>query len=177
MKLSNAQEIADRLLNALSPYCERIEIAGSIRRRKPDVNDIEIVAIPNPYDIGLFASGIASILELFPVIRGQLPCKYTRRKLPDGIEADFFFAVPENWGLIYAIRTGPADFSHHVLACGWVRNGYNSVNGMLIRDGKTVSIYEESDLFRVARVPWIEPEDRCFNMAHSHSRLNNGECR
>lgn len=36
---------ADALAAALAPYCERIEIAGSIRRRKPEPSDIEIVAI------------------------------------------------------------------------------------------------------------------------------------
>lgn len=36
---------AEALVSALAPYCERIEIAGSIRRRKPEPSDIEIVAI------------------------------------------------------------------------------------------------------------------------------------
>lgn len=38
--------VAERLRDELAPYCERIEIAGSIRRRKPTVHDIEFVAIP-----------------------------------------------------------------------------------------------------------------------------------
>jgi DNA polymerase/3'-5' exonuclease PolX len=34
------------LCQRLQDYCERIEIAGSIRRKRPRVNDIDIVAIP-----------------------------------------------------------------------------------------------------------------------------------
>lgn len=38
--------IAARLLDALRPYCHRIEIAGSLRRKRDMIGDIEIVAIP-----------------------------------------------------------------------------------------------------------------------------------
>jgi DNA polymerase/3'-5' exonuclease PolX len=116
MKLREAEAIAERVRAELAPHFERIEIAGSIRRRKADVGDIEIVAIPKPYEVGLFACGIAPIVDKWPKVRGELPCKYTRRMLPEGIALDLFFATRENWGLIFAIRTGSADYSHLVLA-------------------------------------------------------------
>ena len=43
MEYNKALEIAEKTKAQLAPYCERIEIAGSIRRKKPDVGDIEIV--------------------------------------------------------------------------------------------------------------------------------------
>ena len=46
MELTKAREIADRIVVLLKPYCARVEIAGSIRRRKADVHDIEIVCLP-----------------------------------------------------------------------------------------------------------------------------------
>jgi DNA polymerase/3'-5' exonuclease PolX len=160
MQLDQATAIAERVKAQLAPHCDRIEIAGSIRRRKPDVGDIEIVAIPKPYDVGLFPSGIAPIVNAWPKVRGELPCKYTQRTLPDGIALDLFVATAENWGLIFALRTGSADYSHRVLACGWVRNGYHSVNGMLTRNGEALPVREELDLFRLAGVQWVEPEAR-----------------
>jgi DNA polymerase/3'-5' exonuclease PolX len=160
MQLDRAMEIAERVKAQLAPHCQRIEIAGSIRRRKADVGDIEIVAIPKPYDVGLFASGIATEVEHWTKVRGELPCKYTQRMLPDGIALDLFFATRHNWGLIYAIRTGSADFSHRVLACGWVRNGYKSVGGMLTCNGNPVEVREERDLFYLSGVAWVDPEDR-----------------
>lgn len=45
MKLEQALEIAEKVKALLAPHCERIEIAGSIRRKKPDVKDIEIVGL------------------------------------------------------------------------------------------------------------------------------------
>ena len=162
MKLQQAQEIADSVLDKLSPHCERIEIAGSIRRQKPDVKDIEIVAIPKPYDVGLFESGIATVVKQWPKVKGELPCKYTQRRLPDGINLDLFFARPENWGLIYAIRTGSAEFSHKQLACRWVRFGYKSQGGMLTRDGKVYPVREEGELFDMLAIDWVQPKFRYF---------------
>ena len=41
MKLEQAKEIATKLIEQLTPYCDRIIIASSIRRKKPEPNDIE----------------------------------------------------------------------------------------------------------------------------------------
>lgn len=79
MKHTEAYQIATRIKAELQPHCERIEIAGSIRRNKPEVKDIEIVAIPKPYEIGLFESGIASVVNNWQKVKGELPCKYTQR--------------------------------------------------------------------------------------------------
>ena len=160
MKYQRAREIAEGILEQLKPHCERIEIAGSIRREKSDPKDIEIVAIPKTYDVGLFESGIATIVNKWQKVKGELPCKYTQRILPEGIKVDLFFATQQNWGLIFAIRTGSAEYSHKVLACRWVRFGYKSVNGMLIRNGKKYPIREEIELFKMLGLKWVEPRFR-----------------
>ncbi len=56
MQHAQALAIANALIERLSPACERLEIAGSVRRGKPDVGDLELVAIPRfvPEQIGLF---------------------------------------------------------------------------------------------------------------------------
>lgn len=46
MPLAPARRLAESLVVKLAPACERIEIAGSIRRGADHVGDIEIVAIP-----------------------------------------------------------------------------------------------------------------------------------
>lgn len=160
MILHEALEIAERVKNMLSPHCERIEIAGSIRRRKPQVKDIEIVAIPKPYEVGLFESGIATVINQWQKVKGELPCKYTQRILPEGIKLDIFFAQPSNWGLIFAIRTGSAEYSHKVLATGWSKREYYGKEGHLYKGGIRYDIPEEIDLFKRIGLPYAEPEFR-----------------
>ncbi len=163
MRYENAIVIANRTLCELSPYCERVEIAGSIRRKKAEVKDIEIVAIPKPYEHGLFENGLAAIVNQWEKVKGEMiygKVKYTQRVLPTGIKLDLFFAQPGNWGLIYAIRTGSADYSHRILASGWVKRGYKSIEGYIHSGDRRIETPEEEDLFKIANVRWTEPKYR-----------------
>ena len=161
-----AKAIADDLVTLLAPHCIRISIAGSIRRGKAIVGDVEIVAIPKPYQSGLFEDGIASIVNQWTKVKGELEygqCKYTQRILPSGIKLDLFFAEPSNWGLILAIRTGSSEYSHKVLARAWVARGYHSIEGQLTNRGKVYEVREEQDLFDRLSIPYLEPKFRNSN--------------
>lgn len=163
MIYAEAYKIATEVLEQLKPFCYRVEIGGSIRRKKPEVKDVEIIAIPMVYDTGLFESGIATVVNKWEKVKGELEwgkCKYTQRILPSGIKLDLFFATPTNFGLIYAIRTGSAEYSHQVLANGWVKRGYKSEDGMLMKNGMKIDIPEEQDLFNRIGLPYVEPEFR-----------------
>jgi DNA polymerase/3'-5' exonuclease PolX len=163
VSLVDARKIAWKVLEELSPHCSRIEIAGSIRRQKTDIGDIEIVAIPLPYNIGLMEDGLAKVVNKWEKIKGELKfgeSKYTQRILPEGMTLDLFFAKEDNWGYTLALRTGSADYSHKVLASGWVRRGFKSIDGYLWKDGKRYEVKEEKDLFDIVGIPYTEPEKR-----------------
>ena len=154
MKIDEAKKIAKKYLNLLKPYCWRIEIAGSIRREKSEVKDIEIVAIP------LDLVGFSTEVNELEKVKGNPTGKYTQRILPEGIKLDLFMANIRNWGLIFAIRTGSARYSHEILACGWVKRGYKSINGMLTKNGREIEVREEKDLFNLIGVAYIQPNQR-----------------
>ncbi|MGB2580504.1 MAG: hypothetical protein WBC83_02315 [Minisyncoccia bacterium] len=165
---AEAYSIALAVLEELRPHCSRIEIAGSIRRKKKSIGDIEIVAIPKPYITGATESGLALVVNKWQKAKGNMEygkTKYTQRILPEGIKLDLFFADETNWGLIFAMRTGSADFSHKVLADGWSRRGFKSVGGYITRDGEKIDVREEIDLFRIAGVLYKEPEERNLELA------------
>lgn len=166
---SEARAIADSILAELSPHCDRIEIAGSIRRKCAMIGDVEIVAIPKPYDVGLFETGIATVVERWEFVKGTLPCKYTQRIHPSGMKVDLFFAIPDNWGLILAMRTGSADYSHHVLARRWVAAGYKSVDGMLTSGAVAIPIREELELFSRCGMAFAAPEERDLHLPKEES--------
>ena len=154
MEYKKALEIAEKVKQELKPYCDRIEIAGSIRRKKPEVKDIEIVAISNNrFQLGL-------VVDKWRKIKGNVGGKYLQRELPEGINLDLFFATEKNWGLIFAIRTGSAEFSHKVLAIGWVKAGYKSIDGILTKNNVQIGVREEVDLFNLIGISYIFPERR-----------------
>ncbi len=167
MKLKDAQHIAEKYKAILSPFCDRIEIAGSIRRKMKRVKDIEIVAIPKEvpkqdmFDVAMIRSPeFCKIVERWPRIKGRPAGKYTQRELPEGIRLDLFMVTVKNWGLQLAIRTGPANYSHHVLGNRWVRKGYKSREGMLTWRYEPIPVREEEDLFDLLGLKWVEPENR-----------------
>ena len=134
--LKIAEPVAERLVEQLRPYCERIKIAGSIRRRKWDVGDIELLCIPKyrreTVPVDLFSTNHEDIdeldeyLTLFSTSEPQA-LFYKRRKSTrhlagfglknklmvdreSGIPVDVFTTDSRNWGMALMVRTGPADF-------------------------------------------------------------------
>jgi len=158
-ELKRARQIAEKYLNLLKPFCSRIEIAGSIRREKPEVKDIEIVCIP--FDV----EGFVALVKQWPKVKGEPTGKYTQRRLPEGIILDLFMAEERNWGLQMVIRTGPAEFNrswlYHAkekgLRCegGFLRDYRESG-----RNGQMVECREEKDLFRLIGMNYIAPKYR-----------------
>jgi DNA polymerase/3'-5' exonuclease PolX len=147
--LTEARAIAERVVELLAPHCERLAIAGSIRREKALVGDIEIVAIPQPYEIDMFASGLAPIVNGWRKLKGDLQynkCKYTQRLLPEGIKLDLFFATNRNWGWIMALRTGSADFARYKLLRGLKDAGYEASEGVIWANGQECWITEEEEI-------------------------------
>lgn len=154
----------------LSPHCERIQIAGSIRRERPYVGDIEIVCIPKmdiyPTNGGedlelrskLFEK---TVLSLGKITKGKPSNgRHVTIWLKEEIQVDLFITFPDIWGLMLAIRTGSADFSHNVLANKWVTLGYKSKAGVLSKNQTNFYIREETDLFRLLNMVYIHPKYR-----------------
>lgn len=98
MELEKAKTIANTVVKALEPYCERIEVAGSIRRRKAEVKDIDLVLIPKDrwnLDLALLRMGNY-------IMSGK---KIARVEM-DSISLDVYFATEETWATLLLIRTG-----------------------------------------------------------------------
>jgi DNA polymerase/3'-5' exonuclease PolX len=160
--LEEAQHIVVGAMLQLEPHCEVISLAGSIRRERPTIGDGEIVCVPKPYEATpLFASGLATVVNQWKKVRGELPCRYTQRILPEGMKLDLFMVHPDGYGLQRAIRTGSAEWCRTVLAPAWVRAGYHSEGGLLrCADGTVVPARTEPELFRLIGLRWVDPRDR-----------------
>jgi len=88
------------------------------------------------------------------------PSWYNDGDNKNGETIDMFVAHPDNWGYIFAIRTGSAEYSHNTLANGWVKKGFKGENGFLTKNGVIVPVKEETDLFKLIGVEYVEPKDR-----------------
>jgi DNA polymerase/3'-5' exonuclease PolX len=156
--------------------CDRIQVAGSVRRRKEVVGDIEMVAIPRYAPAGLFGDCTASLLwerlhasDAYRFTKGdRADGRYYQLTLPmyAGMQLDLFLAQPDNWGLTLLVRTGRAAFSTAMLARwkrlqGIGRDQPGSVDGRLVtRDGRVVPTPEEETVFQLLGMQAVPPERR-----------------
>lgn len=170
MKWIIAAYHAELIHVALMPYCVRCEVAGSVRRHAPSTNNIELVCIPRANTMQTLFGDAETVRDprwikaakgIGRLLKGSLSTGHYIQFDRDGIQVDLFLATPENFGLIFAMRTGPAQYSHHVLASNWVRRGYRSVDGQLIRHGhQRVPVPDEQTLFSLIGLPYQEPQKR-----------------
>lgn len=146
---ADAIAVARELVGLLQPCCSRLLVAGSLRRRKAEVGDVELLYIPNqvtgadPND--LFARPIqhnAVDLALGRLLdKGRMYRRLNKLGRPawgpenklavhsaSGIPVDLFAAHPTNWWNLTVCRTGGRqnneDICNAAIARGWKWNPY-----------------------------------------------------
>jgi DNA polymerase/3'-5' exonuclease PolX len=160
MEIRKASMIASQYIDLIQPYTSRIEIAGSVRRRKPEVHDLELVAIVEDLanlDFKLTWEHGARL------IKGG--GKYRQYALREEINLDLFLvSPPAQWGVIMLIRTGPAEFSQ---MCVTQRNKGGLLPSFAsVRDGAVwnpvniLPMPEEIDFLNFLELGWIDPWER-----------------
>lgn len=162
MELKRAQDISQEIVQKLKPYCSQIEVAGSIRRKKPFVHDIDIVLIPANQGqlllalraLGQIKSGAGKLLRI------DIPTSF------GGCSVDFYIATPETWATLLLIRTGSKE--HNIKLCSLARQ-----KGMILHaDGsglfkmppgisvKRMAGDTEESIFQALGLTYKKPEER-----------------
>lgn len=189
--LANTVGIA--LIDLLAPHCEMFfasasgtsyplcQIAGSLRRKKSEVGDIEIVYVSKIVPVmkpGEMFHSDGSAADIF--INELLGSKIEKRLSIDGkptwgplnklavhkatgIPIDFFATTREDWFRTLVIRTGPKDFNIRLIMEADKRgkkiHAYG--NGVTeVSTGEIVPVASEKDFLALAGIPWTEPQDR-----------------
>jgi DNA polymerase/3'-5' exonuclease PolX len=110
MKLEYAEQVAKDIVALLEAHCERIVVAGSIRRCRPDVNDIDLVLIPKDafaFNLRLLELQKDGLLQPMVKKDGKTATGgKIRSYVFKGAQIDFNFATPQTWGTLLLVRTG-----------------------------------------------------------------------
>jgi DNA polymerase/3'-5' exonuclease PolX len=190
--LSEAFQIAENIVKLLKPHCEKIDIAGSIRRKKSEVKDIEIVCLPKLVALKdmfgynqriIKTQSFTKIVdnELGKVIKGNSDGKMMVIDL-GMIKLDLFMPDVNDYYRQLAIRTGCAEFSHNVIAKGWIKIGWCGTDKGLRKIADCIEIktpdgkskwkciaenpelppvwQSEKEFFEWLGIKYVEPEER-----------------
>lgn len=180
--LADAQVIAAELIAHLGDFAEKIEIAGSIRRKKAQVGDIELLYIPimgeqdsgdllgtlepiNYFDLALNTLEEAGILERRINIKGSETFgekNKLMRHVESGIPVDFFATNEASWHNYLVCRTGGAESNKAIATAALQRgikwNPYGA--GFTKKDGGIIPVYAESQAFTFVGLPYLQPDER-----------------
>jgi DNA polymerase/3'-5' exonuclease PolX len=183
-----AAKAAKSLIDVLARSCQRIEVAGSLRRKAVMVGDIELVAIPTPTlnlldeptRITMLDHALTDLAVPFDINGpAQKRFYFNPAHLVNGeghpllsgmtFVVDLFIVTPETWGPQFLIRTGSADFSRAMVTPRMHRGlcpDYLRFNKGRIMHGDTaLDTPEERDVFDIFNLPYIPPTDRDADQA------------
>lgn len=185
--LNQAKSIAAAIVRELEPAVERIQTAGSIRRQRPDVGDIDILCIPRrPADMfgnpdTAARSELDAKLDTLKA-EGRLTegrCNGEKLKsllIPryPGLKLEIYCTTPDAWAVVLAIRTGPEEFSRALVTekqyGGALPNGHRvSVADGAVLDrvtGDRIEIKTEDEFLRFCGLETaLRPEMRRWPIA------------
>jgi DNA polymerase/3'-5' exonuclease PolX len=190
MKLHAAIKLAEAVQRELQPFCQRIEIAGSIRRGREVVNDIDFVILPMQSTVHSPQSTVQEIKDR---------CKQKCRVITDGrqnficamrlpagqeFQIDIFFAhsgvadllapEPSNFGSLLLCRTGSKDHNiklaqrakdldmHWNPYRGLFAGGVWELDGQesVYHGGKLIASESEEQIFQALGLEWVAPAYR-----------------
>lgn len=155
LALPLAQEFIARLEQVKG--CQRIHYAGSLRRMKETVGDIDILAI---------STAPAKIMDAFvtlPSVHDILAKGETRSSVMTrhGIQVDVRVVEPEAFGAALAYFTGSK--AHNIRLRDMARKKGLKISEYGVfeeRTGKRIAGKEEEDIYEVLGLPFIVPELR-----------------
>lgn len=182
-----AMQVAAYLSTSLGLSCERVEIAGSLRRRKEKVGDIELLIIPRidqrrnaesifeeSIDHNCADERLRAMLE-----SGELAKRVGAKggtswgaenklgvHVESGIPVDIFTASAMTWANLLVCRTGGMAnniaIASNARARGWKWNPYNVGFTRLTGPsrGTVKPMYTEREIFAFAGMKYQEPWER-----------------
>ncbi len=177
---AEALKAARHLCLLLADACTRLICAGSLRRNKQMVADVEILYIPifQEERDGLFGSKSVNcadriinqflaegILTKRTNVNGSTmwgPSNKLALYTPNGVPVDLFQATESNWFNYLVCRTGGKD--NNIAICnaaqakGWKWNPYGP--GFTDANGNQIPVSSEQEVFTHAGLPYKEPWER-----------------
>ncbi len=157
--LSHALTTAEaviQVLKAAVPDPSHVQYAGSLRRARATIGDIDILAAsPDP---GTVARAFASLPQVARIIAaGDTKVSVA---LHNGFQADLLVVPPDQWGSALQHFTGSQAHNIRLRELALERGLSFSERGFRRQDGSIVPCADEAAVYAMLDLAWIPPELR-----------------
>ena len=172
MKVRDAMLLAEKIRDVLIPFCEpeRCAIAGSIRRARPEVNDVDLVVQPRGLEA---AAALRAVLRKCPVVKEGPHYMVVRSKcgfpidvwFAHGGTSDLLTSEPGNWGSLLLCRTGSKE--HNIVLAQKARTmemKWETSRGLVLNPdtarAKVIASATEEEIFQCLGMEFVPPAFR-----------------
>ncbi len=149
MHTGTAMDLAERVIASL-PGAERIAYAGSLRRMKDTVGDIDVLAV-GPESLMDDFKAQPYVAEV--VASGE---KKTSIRTAQGVQVDLRLVPAESWGAAMMYFTGSKEHTVHlreiIVKKGWKLSEYGLFDG-----DRVIAAATEEEVFEALGMEWIPP--------------------
>ncbi|NOS67859.1 MAG: hypothetical protein HOO67_05870 [Candidatus Peribacteraceae bacterium] len=159
--IEEVTEDVERILRAIRKVkgVEKCEPAGSYRRVKATVGDVDIAVVTkNPKTVSEAVGKLPIVRNI--VAQGDTKISFdVLLKSKEALRVDVRFVTADQWGSALLYFTGDKD--HNIamrkiaIGKGWKLNEYGLFDGE-----KVIASKEEKDIYEKLGLQWIEPKDR-----------------
>src|SRR5665647_635040 len=160
LDLKEAEKIVSLVKTTVETQCDMIEVAGSIRRQKSKVHDIDFVVLAKSDLAWQKINEKLKQLKAKPncsgnsVIKAFVPCQ-------EGLfQVDFYRAKPSTFGIHLLVRTGSADHNMWLAGYAFSKDMRLKYREGLIKDGVAVAGENEQGVFEALCLPHPFPSER-----------------
>ncbi len=160
LSIDAADTLASRLREHFAdcPEVEQIEFAGSYRRRKETIGDLDILVTSQaPKKVMDRFADFPAIQEV--LVRGDTKMSV---RISDAFQIDLRVVEPEAWGAALQYFTGSKEHNVHVRSLAKAKGLKVNEYGVFDAQDETrrVAGKDEQEVYRVIGLPWIPPELR-----------------
>jgi len=172
-----AMQTAQAVGTHLAAYIDRFAIAGSLRRGKPWVHDVDLVCIPKivmmparrptlfltqePVNqVGLKLLKFNDEHVITDLVIGEKLARFTW--IESGVPVDIYFADESTWHTILLIRTGSKEHNFCLCKIAAAMGGrlHADGRGLELSDGTFAKITSEEDIFQLLGTAFRKPGER-----------------
>ncbi len=152
-----AQELMQELHQAVGASIQKISTGGSLRRMRPTIGDIDLLAVSNkPQTV------IDAFVKL-PQVREVLAKGDTKASIVahNGMQADLRVLEPKNWGTALQYFTGSKEHNIRVRDIALKKGlSLSEWSYTRIKSGKEIFCETEEQVYAMLGMDWMPPELR-----------------
>ncbi|GAA0368948.1 DNA polymerase/3'-5' exonuclease PolX [Microbispora corallina] len=147
--LGVAMDLAERVIASLP--AQRIAYAGSLRRMRETIGDVDILAV-GPTDLMELFARQPYVTEV--IAKGE---RKTSVRTDRGLQVDLRIVPAESWGAAMVYFTGSKEHNVHIremaVKKGWKLSEYGLFDG----DDRLIASETEEDVYAALGMQWVPP--------------------